>query len=298
MHRTLASLAVVTAAILSGASLSRPPVHAQPAADMPEVRGLWVVRTALGSPASVLRMVEGAQLAGLQHPAGAGARPRRRLLRRRPRAGAQALARADAAFDPLASTITEAHARGLRRPRVDQREPGVVGHDLPTAPAHVVNRAPEWLMVPRALAQELSTASPDSPGYLGRLARWTRAQTARPSKACTPRRCTPAPRSTRYVSPPTSLVATPSTGCTSTTSVSPAPSSTHGRAALDGFRAAVRPDLSPATARALDARRAGDVLAYVDAMPERWQEFRRARLTALMHRLRNAVVTVRVLPPW
>ena len=49
--------------------------------------------------------------------------------------------------------------------------------DLPIAPTHLVHRHPEWLMVPRDLVQELSRVPEESPAYVGKLARWTRAQT-------------------------------------------------------------------------------------------------------------------------
>ena len=73
----------------------------------------------------------------------------------------------------------------------------------------------------------------------------------------------------------------------------PGPDFDYSRAALDGFRNAVRAELPATTARLLDQKRADDVLAWMDAMPERWEEYRRARLTALAHRLRDAVVATR-----
>ena len=51
--------------------------------------------------------------------------------------------------------------------------------DLPIARDHLVYRHPEWLMVPREIAQDVAKVAVDSPAYVGKLARWTRAQTGR-----------------------------------------------------------------------------------------------------------------------
>jgi uncharacterized lipoprotein YddW (UPF0748 family) len=147
-------------------------------------------------------------------------------------------------------------------------------------------------MVPRALAQELATASPDSPAFVGKLARWTRANSATVEGLyASPLHPAAADHAAR--------VAADIAGRYAIDGVHfdyvryPGAEFDHGRAALDAFRASVSADLPPASRRALEARRAYDVLAYVDAMPERWAEYRRSRLTAMVHRLRGAVLSAR-----
>ena len=83
-----------------------------------------------------------------------------------------------AAFDPLADAIAKAHEAGLRVHAWINVNLIASATDLPAAREHVVYRHPEWLMVPRALAEDLSDVDPHSPGYIGRLARYARSQSA------------------------------------------------------------------------------------------------------------------------
>ena len=116
------------------------------------------------------------------------------------------LQRQPATFDPLATVLAKAHEAGLRVHAWVNVNLVSSAADLPIAPTHLVHRHPEWLMVPRDLVQELSRVPEESPAYVGKLARWTRAQTtaataatgtqparpARASKASTRRRILPA----------------------------------------------------------------------------------------------------------
>jgi uncharacterized lipoprotein YddW (UPF0748 family) len=157
----------------------------------------------------------------------------------------------------------------------------------------VIYRHPEWLMVPRALADELSNVDPRSPGYLGRLARYARAQSAEVEGL--------------YLSPvsPESV--------TYTTSVVrdiakrydidgvhldyiryPTSDFDYSHDTLTAFRRSVVPDLAVADLRRYDARAAaGEPLVYTQAFPERWRAFRAARLTTLLTSLRAGVRAVR-----
>jgi uncharacterized lipoprotein YddW (UPF0748 family) len=63
--------------------------------------------------------------------------------------------------------------------------------------------------------------------------------------------------------------------------------------AIREFRASVRPGLSEARRRTLDAEERDDLFAYPDALPAEWRQFRVARMTALMGRLRAAVKSER-----
>jgi hypothetical protein len=166
------------------------------------------------------------------------------------------------------TTIAEARARGLSVFAWINVNLVSSAHDLPAAPSHVVNRAPEWLMVPRGLAQELSAASPDSPGFIGRLARWSRSNSAVVEGLySSPLHPSAADHAVQVAADIARRYAID--GVHFDYVRFPGSDFDYGRVALEGFRKSVQADLSPATARALDARRSYDVLAYVDAMPER-----------------------------
>jgi len=139
-----------------------------------ETRALWVVRTTLTSPAAVATMVSSAKAGGFNtlliqirgrgdayyH---GGVEPRPPALASQP------------SFDPLATAIARAREAGLRvHAWVNVNL--VAGLELPSAREHVVFRHPEWLMVPEALAGDLSTVDPRSPEYLGRLSRFARSR--------------------------------------------------------------------------------------------------------------------------
>ena len=160
------------AAIAAALVLFIPPLRAEPAA---EVRALWVIRTTLTSPSAIATMVSSAKAGGfntlLVQVRGRGDAYFQRGIEPRPPS-----LDAQPAFDPLATTIARAHEAGLQvHAWINVNLVAGTG-ELPSARSHVVFRHPEWLMVPRALAPELATTDPKSPGYLGRLARFVRSQ--------------------------------------------------------------------------------------------------------------------------
>jgi uncharacterized lipoprotein YddW (UPF0748 family) len=134
---------------------------AVPAAASPagELRGLWVVRTALVSPESVDRVVDEAAAAGFNalfvQVRGRGDAfyssrlvPRSILLERQPRD-----------FDPLARLVHRARARHLQvHAWINVLLVAHFGQPLPRG--HVLERHPEWIMVPRSVAREAFEASP------------------------------------------------------------------------------------------------------------------------------------------
>ena len=163
--RTAARLLAVLC-VLCG-SFASPALSAKP-----EIRALWVVRTALGSPAEIATMISSAKAGGfntlLVQVRGrgdayfqGGSEPRPAALAAQP------------SFDPLGLTIALAHEAGLQvHAWVNVNL--VAGLDLPAAREHVAFRHPEWLMVPRGLADDLAAVDPHSPEYLGRLSRFAR----------------------------------------------------------------------------------------------------------------------------
>jgi uncharacterized lipoprotein YddW (UPF0748 family) len=282
-----AALRRTIAAIAASFILIIPPAHAQD-----EVRALWVVRTTLTSPAAIATMVAAAKNGGfntlLVQVRGRGDAYFQQGIEPRPASLA-----AQPAFDPLATTIARAHEAGLQVHAWINVNLVASAADLPPAREHVIYRHPEWLMVPRALADELSNVDPRSPGYLGRLARYARAQSAEVEGL--------------YLSPvsPESV--------TYTTSVVrdiakrydidgvhldyiryPTSDFDYSHDTLTAFRRSVVPDLAVADLRRYDARAAaGEPLVYTQAFPERWRAFRAARLTTLLTSLRAGVRAVR-----
>lgn len=150
--------------------------RAQPTApSLNEVRALWVVRNTLTSPEKIRKMIESAAQAGFNtlivQVRGRGDayyksrwEPRAVELKDQP-----------ADFDPLAFAIDEAHRRGLKVHAWLNTSLLANLDTLPDNPQHVFNRHPEWLAVPRAVASELYSMSPQDPAYRTRIVEWSKA---------------------------------------------------------------------------------------------------------------------------
>ena len=130
-----------------------------PAGATEELRGLWVVRTALVSPEKVDQVVDDAAAAGLNalfvQVRGRGDAfyssrlvPRSVLLERQPRT-----------FDPLARLLARARARGLQvHAWVNVLLVAHFGQPLPQG--HVLRSHPDWIMVQRSEAEATFDAPP------------------------------------------------------------------------------------------------------------------------------------------
>jgi uncharacterized lipoprotein YddW (UPF0748 family) len=278
---------VCVAGSLSGQHTAVSVASAEAAAPA-EVRALWVLRTSLVSAGSIATLVERARASGFNtllvqvrgrgdaYYAG-GLEPRAIQLARQPEA-----------FDPLAEVLRAGHASGLRVHAWLNVNLVASAIDVPRAPEHLVSRRPEWLMVPRELAQALARVDPARPAYVDRLARWTR---TRPNDV-----------EGLYASPiPPGAVSHVTAVVTDLTrryaldgvhfdyARYPNERFDYSRAAVREFRAWVDPALPAARQRALAGRPDDDVLAYPDALPEEWRRFRVARMTSLLAALRDAV---------
>ena len=256
-----------------------------------ETRALWVLRTSLASPDSIQTLVRTARQHGfntlLVQVRGrgdayynGGLEPRAAELQRQP-----------PAFDPLAAVLTAAHGAGLRVHAWVNVNFVASAAELPISSSHVVHRHPEWLMVPRDLAQELSKVSEASPSYAGRIARWTRAQTSVEGLYASP----VIPAATDHIDAVVRDLTTryPLDGIHLDYIRYPNERFDYSRAAIREFRDAIRPVLPPATRRDLDEREPTDPLAYPDSLQEEWRAFRIGRLTALVARLRTTIKTAR-----
>lgn len=257
-----------------------------------EVRGLWVLRTSLTSHESIAAMIRSAHANGFNtlfvQVRGRGDAYYASSLEPR----AAELSTQPAAFDPLQDAIDQAHAAGLRVHAWINVNLVASAAELPADKSHIVYRHPDWLMVPRAVVQELSYVDGHSPAYSGKISRWTRAQAGQVEGL--------------YLSPilPDAAAYTESVvrdlasrydldGVHLDYLRYPSDDFDYSRYAIDRFRDEVRPTLAPSVRASLDARAKIDPFAYPDALQERWTQFRRARLSSLAMRLRSAVKAAR-----
>jgi uncharacterized lipoprotein YddW (UPF0748 family) len=263
----------------------RPPAAV---AGNPEIRALWVLRTSLSSPASVQTLVQSARANGfntlLVQVRGrgdayfqSGLEPRAAELLKQPET-----------FDPLSSVIEAARAADLKVHAWINVNLVSSAADLPGAREHVVRRHPDWLMVPRDLALELARVEPESPAYLGKLARWTRTQSAGIEGLYT------SPLVPGAVDHTVAVVRDVVRryridGVHLDYARYPSDRFDYSRAAIREFTAAVRPRLSAAARRDVEALERDELFAYPDAFPEDWRRFRIDRLSALVRRVRDAV---------
>ena len=283
--------AIVALLFVVGVVLAMPGAAASPSPEpeaVSEVRALWVLRTSLSSPASITALVQSARDHGfntlLVQVRGRGdayyndsIEPRGADLQRQP-----------ASFDPLATVIGAAHTAGLRVHAWINVNLVASAVDLPLAREHLVYRHPDWLMVPRDIAQEVAKLPADSPAYVGKIARWTRGQ--------------PGELEGLYASPIIPAAAAylemvvrgivsryPVDGIHFDYARYPNARFDYSRLAIAEFRTVIRPRLDEGLRRQVDAREKVDLFAYPDARPDDWRAFRVARMTALMRRLRAAV---------
>jgi uncharacterized lipoprotein YddW (UPF0748 family) len=123
----------------------------------PEVRGLWVVRTGLESPAAVDRVIEQAREGGfnalfVQVRGRGDALYASRIVPRSP-----LLERQPADFDPLARLLERARTHGIE---VHAWVNVLLTSHFPNpSRENVVARHPEWVMVPRSAARPVVPAS-------------------------------------------------------------------------------------------------------------------------------------------
>ncbi len=257
-----------------------------------EIRALWVLRTSLVTPDRITTLVRSARDHGfntlLVQVRGRGdayftsaLEPRAADLQRQP-----------AAFDPLASVVEAGHAAGLRVHAWVNVNLVSSAADLPAAREHIVHRHPDWLMVPREIAQELAAVQIDSPAYVGKLARWTRAQAGEIeglySSPAVPAAADHVEQVVRDLARRYAL-----DGVHFDYARYPTDRFDYSRAAIREFRATIRGRLPETARRTLDGRETVDLFAYPDNFPDQWRTFRVSKMTALMSRLRTAVKSER-----
>jgi uncharacterized lipoprotein YddW (UPF0748 family) len=257
-----------------------------------EMRALWVLRTSLTSPERITALVRQARENGfntlLVQVRGRGDAYYRHGLEPTP----PDLARQPATFDPLTTVIEAARDAGIRVHAWININLVASATALPIARDHLVHRHPEWLMVPRDIAQSLAVVPVTSPAYLGKLARWTRQESADVEGLYT----SPiVPAAAAHLEGIVGDIATryPLDGIHFDYARYPTDRFDYSRAAIEQFRAVLRPRITAERRAVLDADARVDLFAYPDAFPAEWRSFRVARLTELMRKLQRVVKTHR-----
>lgn len=251
-----------------------------------EVRALWVQRGTLTSAPKVIAAVDTAKGAGFNtlivQVRGRG--DAYYQSRHEPRA---ALLANDTALDPFALLVERAHRAGLKVHAwvnvnlVSDAQP-------PAARKHIVYTHPEWLMVPRPLAAALAGMNPKRPEYLRQLSDYAKARSDRVEGLfLSPVHDGAVDHTVKVIGD----IATryPVDGIHLDYIRFPNDEFDYGQQTLDEFRSEVEDAVPRAERRALASRARGRPLFYTEMFPQRWQQFRRARLTSLLERIRATV---------
>ncbi len=249
-----------------------------------EIRALWVVRTTLTHPDSIRVMVERAADAGfntlLVQVRGRGDAYYQSRWEPRP----ESVMEKGPSFDPLGLVIQEAHARGLGvHAWVNAHLVGGIGA-LPPDPLHLIRVRPDLLAVPRALARELYRVEPRDPRFAEALLQYARDnQEVIEGVYTAPSH--PEVKEHIYSVWMDLADSYDIDGLHFDYVRYPNPDFDYSAGALEAFRAWVYPRLSPARRSELEQAFRTDPLAYVDALPGPWGEFRRAQITELVERI-------------
>lgn len=253
----------------------------------PEVRALWVQRGTLASPASVISAVDMAKNGGFNtlivQVRGRG--DALYMSRHEPRSAV--LARQPVSFDPLELMVQRAHRAGLKvHAWVNVNL--VSDADPPAERKHIVYLHPEWLMVPRPLAEDLGRMSPRDPRYVQRLSEYAKARSDRvEGMFLSPIHKGAVEHAIKVIGDIVSRYDVD--GIHLDYIRFPNDEFDYSAESLDEFRSAITSHITRAQRSEYAARARGRPLFYTEMFPQRWQEFRRARLTALVTRIHSVV---------
>lgn len=288
MHVPLPSV-VVLVACLAALPAAVPRAQAPAARTAPtETRALWVARTSPTSPRAVSEMVSSARAAGfntlLVQVRGRGDAYFADGLEPR----AAALASQPESFDPLARTLALARPLGLQVHAWVNVNLVSSASDLPSSREHVIYRHPEWLMVPREIARDMSLLNPKSLLYLDKLARWVRSQPGGiEGLYLSP---IPAGAADRTVQVIADLVTRyPVDGLHLDYVRYPSGAFDYSREALEAFRDSLLEGLDARERQRRGRAIGADIVRWAEQHPDEWEAFRRGRLTALVSRIRESL---------
>ena len=248
-----------------------------------ETRGLWVVRSTLVHPDSVRAMVARAAGAGFNtllvqvrgrgdaYYSG-GIEPRADGIQDRP------------AFDPLALTLREAHARGIEVHAWMNVHLISSASVISRAPTHLVNSRPGLLAVPKELARELYDVDPASSRYFERLVVHALANPDGVEGLYTSPSA-PEVKERVYAVAMDLVERYEIDGIHLDYVRYPSAAFDYSRGALDRFRTWIDGRITDDQRAEFVSASEQNPLAFVEAFPEPWAEFRRDQITDLVERI-------------
>jgi uncharacterized lipoprotein YddW (UPF0748 family) len=253
-----------------------------------EVRALWVVRTTLTSPEKIRQLVQSAADNGFNtlivQIRGRGdayynskVEPRAVELKDQP-----------VTFDPLAVTLAEAHKRGLKVHGWLNTNLLANLDALPTDPAHVYNKHPEWLAVPKPVAAELYNVSPGDPVYRQKIVEWSKANRGELEGVYTGP-ANPKVRDHIYNIWMDVLKRYPVDGLHFDYVRFASPDFDYSHTSLDAFREWLEPQLNADERAQLKNALATNPLAAPETFAAKFADFQRAQVTTLVERIYRAV---------
>ena len=253
-----------------------------------EVRALWVVRTSLTSPQKIQAMVNSAADNGfntliVQVRGRGDAYYNSHVEPRAVELKDQALS-----FDPLAVTLTEAHKRGLKVHAWLNTSLLANLDALPTDPAHVYNRHPEWLAVPKPVAADLYKMSPKEPAYRQKIVEWSKGNRGELEGVYTGP-ANPRVREHIYRIWMDVLKGYPVDGLHFDYVRFASPDFDYSRTSLQNFHKWLEPQLSSDERRQLKQSLKLNPLAAPEAFSVKFADFQRAQVTALVARIYRAI---------
>ncbi len=253
-----------------------------------EVRALWVVRTTLTAPEKIKQLVNAAADNGFNtlivQIRGRGdayynsrVEPRAAELKDQP-----------ADFDPLALTIAEAHRRGLKVHAWINTNLLANLDALPTDPKHVYNRHPEWLAVPKPVAAELYKLQPRDPSYRQKIVEWSKANRGELEGVYTGP-ANPKVKNHIFNIWMDVLKRYPVDGLHFDYVRFASPDFDYSRTSLTAFEKWLKPQLGEGDRRELKQALKQNPLAAAETFPDKFADFQRAQVTALVARIYRAV---------
>ncbi len=147
---------------------------------------------------------------------------------------------------------------------------------------------PEWLMVPRPLAAELASINPKRPEFLERLSEYAKARSDRVEGLfLSPLNEEAVEHTVRVIGDIASRYELD--GIHLDYIRFPNDEFDYSMEALSEFRSEIRSDITRSERDEYDERARGRPLFYTEMFPQRWQQFRRDRLTAMVAKIRSTV---------
>jgi len=187
-------------------------------------------------------------------------------------------------FDPLGLAVEEAHRVGIRVHAWINIFLVASAINPPKSPEHMINKHPEWVMVPQNLATELYGADPKSPDYMKRIVEYSRAKrTEIEGLFASP--AIPEVKENIYEIWMDVARKYDVDGLHFDYVRYPSKEFDYNRTSLDRFRNEIEKDLDDESRRFLQAQSKKNPAIYAKTYPNRYQQFLRDQVTEVVGRL-------------